>query len=514
MAEISDSKVMKGKKVNQVSDLSISEMAPSTAQANDLIPVARAGLNYAIPVSSIPGGSGFAMNIPTVGSSIIPSPLFSPSETPSGMNPAIYVQDVNGDWHVAGGIDTTTPTSVGVGAAGPLPPSGALAWTRRTYFRDTLSPQQTAKNAFVSMNHAACANTANTNQDRVLALSMSNLSATIASFSITSNVVTLNVNSMLGVFNTPVFQVGMVVKATGLSTGTYLNNVALTIDSVTLTSAGHYALTLSSSSFTHADVTLTTDAGKLDQYLYSMACNQSELDIYGAPQFVTAVDSELSCMSFQVSDQHVGNINAPNIGANCIRAQYFRSTGAGAWGSLDGAVARFIYSNNSTVDAGGAAAFGIKVTVTSGVTPVNFGMYGIWIDSPGATHPFSNNHGLYIADFGAVSRADFAIQVAGGNTSLAGLCTAIKTVSSNYQPTISDSTILCNGTLTVTLPTIAQDNLLAGATGQTFTIKNIGTGTVTVAAHSGNLDGTSSTTLPTQYQSIKVQWDGSSWWIV
>jgi hypothetical protein len=76
----------------------------------------------------------------------------------------------------------------------------------------------------------------------------------------------------------------------------------------------------------------------------------------------------------------------------------------------------------------------------------------------------------------------------------------------NYQPALTDGTILANGTLTVTLVTSLPK-------GTTFRIKNVGTGTVTI---SGPLDGGNSYPLnPYQYQSIDVQYDGvSSWWIL
>lgn len=69
--------------------------------------------------------------------------------------------------------------------------------------------------------------------------------AQITSFSITSNVVTLNC------YNT--FQLGQKVTIFGLSTGTYLNGQALTI-----TATGYSSFT---ADFTHADVTSTSDTG-------------------------------------------------------------------------------------------------------------------------------------------------------------------------------------------------------------------------------------------------------------
>lgn len=82
----------------------------------------------------------------------------------------------------------------------------------------------------------------------------------------------------------------------------------------------------------------------------------------------------------------------------------------------------------------------------------------------------------------------------------------IKTVSTTYSTTNSDSTINANGTFTITLANTGIP------TGKRFYIKNIGTGTITVSS-AANIDGSTSLTLPTQYQSIIVQWDGTQYWI-
>jgi len=85
---------------------------------------------------------------------------------------------------------------------------------------------------------------------------------------------------------------------------------------------------------------------------------------------------------------------------------------------------------------------------------------------------------------------------------------AITTKTSNYTASISDHTILCNATLTITLPDAT------GATGRIYTTKNIGTGTVTISRNGQTIDGASSQTLSTQYQCITIQSDGSNWYIL
>lgn len=67
--------------------------------------------------------------------------------------------------------------------------------------------------------------------------------------------------------------------------------------------------------------------------------------------------------------------------------------------------------------------------------------------------------------------------------------------------TAANNTIyLANGTFTVTLP--------AAAANAQVTVKNTGTGVITIA---GTIDGSTTTTLVQQYQSITVVSDGSAW---
>jgi hypothetical protein len=94
-----------------------------------------------------------------------------------------------------------------------------------------------------------------------------------------------------------------------------------------------------------------------------------------------------------------------------------------------------------------------------------------------------------------------------GTMALAGgLATNIVTKSTTYTATSADHTINCTGTFTLTLPTTGL------YVGQEFYIKNISTGTITVSS-AVNIDGTNSTNLSTQYDSLTVQWDGTQYWI-
>jgi len=83
----------------------------------------------------------------------------------------------------------------------------------------------------------------------------------------------------------------------------------------------------------------------------------------------------------------------------------------------------------------------------------------------------------------------------------------ISTKVANYQPALTDGTILCNGTFTITL-------LATFASGTTFRIKNIGAGTITLSS-SVNIDFATTFILnPYPGASVDVQFDGSQWWIL
>jgi hypothetical protein len=78
-----------------------------------------------------------------------------------------------------------------------------------------------------------------------------------------------------------------------------------------------------------------------------------------------------------------------------------------------------------------------------------------------------------------------------------------------YTATVVDDIILCNGTFTINLYTAI------GYDGNLITIKNIGTGTVTVDAFgTQTIDGSLTAALPVQYTSLTLTSDGSNWNII
>lgn len=86
----------------------------------------------------------------------------------------------------------------------------------------------------------------------------------------------------------------------------------------------------------------------------------------------------------------------------------------------------------------------------------------------------------------------------------------VVTLAGNYTAVIGDDTILCNGTLTVTLPAVSS-NLI----GKQYIITNIGTGVVTVDANASELiSGQLTQSIVTRYDSMTLECDGSAWYIV
>ena len=83
-------------------------------------------------------------------------------------------------------------------------------------------------------------------------------------------------------------------------------------------------------------------------------------------------------------------------------------------------------------------------------------------------------------------------------------------VTGTYPVAATDCVVDCTAnTFTVTLPTAA------GRQGQIYTIKNSGTGTITVAATGGELiDGAPTQVLAVQYQSIIVVSTNTGWSVI
>ena len=85
--------------------------------------------------------------------------------------------------------------------------------------------------------------------------------------------------------------------------------------------------------------------------------------------------------------------------------------------------------------------------------------------------------------------------------------TPYTSVTATYSVESTDYIVDCpSGTFTVTLPTAVD------ITGRTFTIKNSGVGTITVGTTSSQtIDGTTTKSLSTQYQTLTVVSNGANW---
>lgn len=82
----------------------------------------------------------------------------------------------------------------------------------------------------------------------------------------------------------------------------------------------------------------------------------------------------------------------------------------------------------------------------------------------------------------------------------------IRTINTSNNVLITDSFILANGTLTLTLPTASS------VSGRQYKIKNIGTGDVTLLPQSGEkIDADSSTIIGEQYSALTLLSTGSGW---
>lgn len=86
----------------------------------------------------------------------------------------------------------------------------------------------------------------------------------------------------------------------------------------------------------------------------------------------------------------------------------------------------------------------------------------------------------------------------------------VKTITTAYTATLTDSVILINGNITLTLPTAAK------AMDKIIFCKaiNAGGGTRTVDGNGSNIDGAATWTTTTQYAVAAFASNGVQWWKV
>jgi hypothetical protein len=123
---------------------------------------------------------------------------------------------------------------------------------------------------------------------------------------------------------------------------------------------------------------------------------------------------------------------------------------------------------------------------------------------PPGSVTFSYNHG-------AASRWGAAGIVLGapGVPSWAALTTAsvVTQPTANYAMYADDEIVLASGTSTITLPTTP-------VAGRRYTVKNSGTGTITITSASGTIDGAATAVITSQYNSLDFVSDGTNWFTV
>lgn len=91
-----------------------------------------------------------------------------------------------------------------------------------------------------------------------------------------------------------------------------------------------------------------------------------------------------------------------------------------------------------------------------------------------------------------------------------GAAPALSTKTANYTILATDSVVLFNGaTLTATLPSAVA----VGASGKTYTVKNLNASALTLASTAGNIDGATTITVLTN-EAYTVVSDGTNWKVI
>lgn len=85
---------------------------------------------------------------------------------------------------------------------------------------------------------------------------------------------------------------------------------------------------------------------------------------------------------------------------------------------------------------------------------------------------------------------------------------SVTSQTGTYSVAATISTVLANGTFTVTIPNATT------SLGRVINVKDTGTGTITVATSGGNIDGAATAVITKQYNSISVVSDGTNWFII
>jgi hypothetical protein len=118
-------------------------------------------------------------------------------------------------------------------------------------------------------------------------------------------------------------------------------------------------------------------------------------------------------------------------------------------------------------------------------------------------------YSLYDIGYRTALKSNVFIGIQSSSNPAAEVVTGHVTVTADYSTLLDDNTIYVNSAVNRTI-TLTTTNLLPG---HKYTVKNIGTGVVTVVGQTGLIDNYSSVQIPLQYISLDFEWDGTNWWI-
>lgn len=137
-----------------------------------------------------------------------------------------------------------------------------------------------------------------------------------------------------------------------------------------------------------------------------------------------------------------------------------------------------------------------------------------WTDDSGTglTGTIINNAQLQIiydnVDLLMAGSSPTTLEVGGGFKADQGILRSVVSKTANYTILSTDGLVICtSGSFTVTLPTAV------GIAGRAFTVKNTGSGTITMASTSSQTIDTASagSTLILQNDSYTFESDGANW---
>ena len=444
----------------------------------------------------IPAGSSTGLNGPIVGATA-PVPAYAYNESPANINPFFYVQDAAGNWHQQAGIDITTgPTNYP--NSGPPVPGTLTWTRRQYFRDDLASTQQTKNAFLSVKHSAGSGTSQENQDRMMGLLMANGtalvgniaVAGGVVTFGIpdpVTNVVPGQIYTLTGfsvhtVYNTIPYQITN-VTATNITTvvapltlqsagnasvgsttyGGYINGRTLTGLSVLIAgftnAANNGTFTVSSNTSTTivvnnpsgvaetpatsiiptatvqlANQTIVSDSGNLDQWMYSMAGIQCEVDMNGTPLITGSPDGEVSVFSGQLSLSNSGNVSVPGTGIQVLRAEVFKS-GAGqiTGASVAASVIKAQLLINNLANNGSTLFAGVRASVSDqvGGAPGTIGA-GLYVDYEGPSRVTLANYGLYVGDFSQSYTVTSVSNIGGGFAEYFGTFPSAASLASQF----------------------------------------------------------------------------------